>query len=544
MRPTIKGGCRSLITALPLSLLIACGQPSDPASQSTSVPETTIPTANRQFLAQGWVNSTLPELSAALKTGKVSSAALTNLYLARIDAIDRSGPSLNSVLAINPDAARQAEASDARREAGTTIGPLDGVPILLKDNIETADPIPTTAGSTALANNRTGRDSPLVAGLRAAGAVILGKTNLSQWANFRSEHSISGWSSVGDLVKNPHSLDRTACGSSSGSGAAVAAALAAAAVGTETNGSIICPAHVNGIVGFKPTVGLISAEHIVPISPTQDTAGPMTRTVAGAAMMLDAMAGSGQQFADAIGSASLKGLRIGVLNFSVGSQPHIQRRFQAIVDDLAEQGATVVAIDEFSVPDEFWGNELTILKTEFKASLDDYLAGSPADIPVQSLKDLIEFNKAAADTELAFFGQDLFEASQRQPSIDDEAFQTTLATTLRQARAEGIDRLLNDYGVEVLVSPSGPIAPRADTVNGDVFPEWSGAGYLAAVAGYPHLTVPMGTVRGIPLGLSFMASAGGDARVLAIGHAWEQSTQSRVEPRFRPQAPLPGEDPR
>ena len=482
------------------------------------------------YQPNGWLGKPVAEISAALASGSVSSETLTRGYLARIEAIDGSGPALNSVLATNPDALAQAMASDQRRQQGDALGPLDGIPVLLKDNIETADPLPTTAGSTALATNTTGRDSPLVAGLRAAGAVILGKTNLSQWANFRSSFSISGWSSVRGLVKNPHLLDRTACGSSSGSGAAVAAALAAAAVGTETNGSIICPSQVNGIVGFKPTVGLVSAEYIVPISPTQDTAGPMTRTVYDAALMLDAMVGSGSQFVDSIGTLTPADLRIGVLRFSVGDNPKINALFNGAVNQLEAAGATVVEINEFSVPDEFWGDELTLLKTEFKSSLDAYLAQSPADIPVRSLAQLIEFNEAHAEQELSLFGQDLFESSLE--TEEDEAFKATRSNLLRAAREDGIDQLLASYNVDILIAPSGPIAPRADTVNGDVWPAWSGAGYLAAIAGYPHLTVPMGHVSGIPLGLSFIGPAGADQQVLTAGAAWESLANAFRQPQF------------
>jgi len=317
-----------------------------------------------EFSAKDWTAKTLPELSDALSSSDVTSSSLTQSYLDRIEAIDRAGPDLQSVLAINPNAMAQAEASDARRKNNETLGPLDGVPILFKDNIETLDPIATTAGSYALTDNITERDSPLVAGLRSQGAVILGKTNLSQWANFRSGESVSGWSAVGGQVRNPHMLDRSPCGSSSGSGAAIAASLAAGAVGTETNGSIICPSNVNGIVGFKPTVGLVSQKYIVPISATQDTAGPMTKTVRGAAMMLEAMDDQDVDYAAMLDASSLKGRRVGVMRFADGSNDDIIERFNASLEAIEAAGATLVEIDAFSLDvlkRGLWNNSLRLM---------------------------------------------------------------------------------------------------------------------------------------------------------------------------------------
>ena len=362
---------RALILALAGGLILAACSSDTPAPESSETP------AIISYEATGWAAKTLPELSDALAAGEITSQALTQTYLTRIEAVDRGGPTLQAILALNPDALAQAKASDTRRAAGTTLGPLDGLPILLKDNIETLDPVATTAGALALKDNVTGRDSPLVAGLRAQGAVILGKTNLSQWANFRSNNSISGWSALGGQVRNPHMLDRSPCGSSSGSGAAVAASLTAGAVGTETNGSVICPANVNGVVGFKPTVGLVSAQYIVPISPSQDTAGPMTKTVMGAAMMLDAMADQTGKasFASMIDAGSLQGRRIGVMRFAEGSNPDIKTRFAAALTVLEAAGAELVEIDSFEPDAEnFWGDALLVLEYEFKASLNEYLS--------------------------------------------------------------------------------------------------------------------------------------------------------------------------
>lgn len=484
------------------------------------------------YSASGWTAMTLPELSAALAAGEVTSGALTRAYLERIEAVDRSGPRLQSVLAVNPDALEQARASDARRAAGAALGLLDGLPILLKDNIESLDPMATTAGSLALKDNVTGRDSPLVAGLRSGGAVILGKTNLSEWANFRSNDSVSGWSAIGGQTRNPHMLDRSPCGSSSGSGAAVAASLAAGAIGTETNGSIICPANVGGIVGFKPTVGLIPQAGIVPISPSQDTAGPMTKTVTGAAMLMNAMVAGDEDYTAGLTGGALEGRRVGVLRASVGSNGDIIARFEAALEVMRAAGAEIVEITDNAVPDGFWGKALLVLQYEFKDSLNAYLAEAPEGVSTRSLSDVIAFNIANPDTELALFGQELFEASDALGPLTDEAYLEALEFVQAATREKGIDRLLAEHQADVLVSPSGPIAPRFDPVNGDVWPAWAGAGFMAAISGYPHLSVPMGEVHGVPLGVSFIGGRNRDADILAYGYAYEQKTGLRPEPGY------------
>lgn len=484
------------------------------------------------YMATGLTAKSLPELADALAGGEVTSLTLTEAYIARIVEIDRAGPRLQAVLAVNPDALEQAEASDARRAAGKPLGPLDGIPVLLKDNIETLDPMPTTAGSLALEKNETDRDSPLVASLRAEGAVILGKTNLSQWANFRSNQSISGWSSVGGQVRNPHMLDRSPCGSSSGTGAAIAASLAAAGVGTETNGSIICPSNVNGLVGFKPSVGKLPQDGIVPISFSQDTAGPMTKTVRGAAMLMDGMEAGPTGYAESLDASALGGLRIGVLRAAQGSNPDIIDHFNAALEVMKAQGAELVKIDQFDPPDGFWDASLLVLEYEFKHGLDAYLAATPNSVDVRSLSDLIAFNTLHASEELALFGQDLFETSDALGPLTDEAYTDALALVQTATREQGIDRLLAEYNVSVLVAPSGPVAPRIDPVNGDVWPDWAGAGWAAAIAGYPHLTVPMGQVHGIPIGISFIGGRDSDASILSYGFAYEQASQARVEPAY------------
>ena len=513
--------------AMSALVLSACSQTVEDAPMPDSKPAIS-------YAAEGWTAKSLPELAEALKAGEISAEELTQAYLDRIEQVDRSGPTLQAVLTLNPDALDAARALDAKRAAGEPLGALHGLPILIKDNIETADAMPTTAGALALKDNLTGRDSPLIAGLRAEGAIILGKSNLSQWANFRSNSSMSGWSALGGQVRNPHMLDRNPCGSSSGSGAAAAASLAAGTVGTETNGSIICPSNVNGVVGFKPTVGLVSQDFIIPISFSQDTAGPMTKTVRGAAMMLNAMA-TGEaktDYAGALDAASLEGARIGVLRSAQGSSPHIQARFDAALADLEAAGATLVEIDSFDMPDGFWGQAFDVLKYEFKATLNTYLATTPDAVTARSLTDLIAFNTQNADTELALFNQDIFEQSDAMEGLGSDGYKQAVAFVQSATRENGIDRLLTEHDVVALVAPSGPLAPRVDPVNGDVWPDWAGAGYLAAIAGYPHLSVPMGTVRGIPIGLSFMGGKDQDARILSLGYAYEQRTQARAEPQY------------
>jgi len=485
-----------------------------------------------RFIAKGWSAKSLPELSTALSGGEVTSAALTEIYLERIETVDRNGPNLQAVLALNPDAMMQAKASDARRKNGEVLGPLDGIPILLKDNIETLDPVATTAGAYALKDNITLRDSPLVAGLRAQGAVILGKTNLSQWANFRSSESVSGWSALGGQVRNPHMLDRSPCGSSSGSGAAIAASLAAGAVGTETNGSIICPSNINGIVGFKPTVGLVSQKFIVPISASQDTAGPMTKTVKGTALMLAAMDNQDLDYSGQLDVNALQGKRVGVMQFAEGSNDDVKERFNAGLKAMESAGAILVEIETFSLDVVNYGQKSRdVLLYEFKAGLNEYLEDAAPAVESRSLEALIAFNDNEP-RELSVFDQDLFESAQAKGSLSDEVYLQAKVDVQRGTGENGIDKLMSDNNVAMLVGPSGPVASRIDPVNGDVWPSWAGAGYLAAVAGYPNITVPMGDVHGVPVGFSIMAGKGQDAAVLSYGYAFEQAGGIRPEPKY------------
>lgn len=485
----------------------------------------------RRLLVSGLLATFSQPLFAAGPAEEATRAAI-----ARVQRID---PAIHAVLALDPTAiaqARRVDSSDQR-------GPLAGVPVLIKDNIEAVGPLPTTAGSLALLDNVTQRDAPLVARLRAAGAVILGKTNLSEWANIRSNHSISGWSAVGGQTRNPHALDRDPCGSSSGSGAAVGAGIVDFAIGTETDGSITCPAAINGIVGFKPTVGMVSRTHIVPISVSQDTAGPMTRTVRQAADLLTAIAGSDVadpatraadahrvDFAAGLDAGALHGARIGVMRFASGFGT--DDVFAAALAVLRAQGATLVEIKTFD--DKAIGpNENKVLMAELKAGMNAYLATTPAAVRSRSLADLIAFDRANAGREMALFGQETFEAAEKTTGLSDPKYKAARLTSFTAAGPNGIDRLLKADRLDALVGPTMPPAWKIDAVNGDQI-AGGGAGSLAAVAGYPHLTVPMGAVRGLPVGLSFIGRKWSDARILSLGYAYEQASHAGVAPRFLP----------
>jgi amidase len=479
----------------------------------------------------------LPALAAAAATPAGEAESRT---LSAQQQVATLNPRINAVLALDPTALEQARALDARRYIRRP--PLFGEPILLKDNIEAAGPLPTTAGSLALAANVTGRDAPLVAKLRDAGAVVLGKANLSEWANIRSPKSISGWSALGGQVRNPWALNRSPCGSSAGSGAAVAAGMVDIAIGTETDGSITCPASMNGIVGFKPTVGLVSRRHIVPISHSQDTAGPMTRTVRQAALVMNAIAGSDPQdpataeadahrtdYTAGLKPDALRGVRLGVLRFlqdAGASEP-----FARALATLRAQGAVLVDIDSF--PDNDMGDhELVVLLAELRHDLNAYLATTPAAVKTRTLAEVIAFNRAHAAEEMPLFNQQLFEQAEATTGLD-KTWRHAREKSLRLAGRQGIDRLLKKHRVEALVSPTVGPAWLIDVVHGDNYPG-GGAGDLAAVAGYPHLTVPMGLVRGLPVGLSFMGARWSDARMLALGHAFEQARGPLPVPRLLP----------
>jgi len=481
-------------------------------------------------------DTSISHLRQQLWAGRVTSADLVARFEEAIARDNLTGAELRAVIALNPRAREEARILDAARRPRQEAAPLDGVPILLKDNIEAADGLATTAGSLALADNVTGRDAPLVTRLRAAGAVILGKTNLSEWANFRSTRSLSGWSAVGGQARNARDRLRSPCGSSSGSAVAVAAGFAAAAVGTETDGSITCPAAVNGVVGLKPTVGLVSRTHIVPISHSQDTAGPIALNVRDAAVLLAAMAGSDPadpatreadarkgDYAARLDPGSLRGARIGVLRFAAGFHPATDQVFEAALTRLRAAGAILVDIKDGPDRKALNGAEQTVMLTEFKVDLEAYLAStSPDRVGPRTLADLIAFNRSHAAAEMPLFGQELFEAAEQTRGLSDPDYLAALATGRRLAGAEGIDRLLASNGVVALIAPTMGPAWLIDPVLKDHF-IGGGAGTLAAVAGYPHLTVPMGDVSGLPVGLSFIGPAWSEATLLSLGYAFEQA---------------------
>lgn len=482
----------------------------------------------------------IQELQQEMTDGHLTAEGLTRYYLARIRALNHSGPHLNAVIAVNPDALAQARALDRERRAHGPRGPLHGIPILIKDNIETRDRMPTTAGSLALQRNFARRDAPVVAALRAAGAVILGKTNLSEWANFRSSHSNSGWSAVGGLTRNPFVLDRTPCGSSSGSAVAVAADLAPAALGTETDGSVTCPSSMNGIVGLKPTLGLLSQRGIVPISHSQDTAGPMARSVTDVALLLTAMVAHSAQCEHAsphchpasylagLSKDALQGKRIGVLRFPEGHHPAADFLYELALRRLREAGATLIEV-KLPDPAPMVKAEQQVLLTEFKSDLDAYLSHLPASVTVRSLGQLIRFDRSSP-YELELFGQDLFYQAEKTTGLTDPSYLHALAQSKHLAREEGIDALLKTYRLDLLVAPTTTPAWRVDLLLGDR----GGDSYTtpAAVAGYPHLTVPMGQVHGLPVGLSFMGTAWSEPLLLAAGYAFEERSPPFQAPRF------------
>lgn len=533
---------RTLLLALPV-LLLAC-TPKPPAQ----VPEAAaVPATPGDFL---FAETDIETLQARMTGGQLSSRELTQAYLDRIAEIDDAGPVLGSVIELNPKALDEADALDNERRAGKVRGPLHGVPILVKDNVD-ATPMVNSAGSLALAEHRPKSDAFLVRKLREAGGVILGKTNLSEWANFRSSRSTSGWSGRGGQTRNPYALDRNPCGSSSGTGTAIAASLAAAGIGTETDGSIICPSSVAGLVGIKPTVGLVSRSGIIPISRSQDTAGPMARNVADAAVLLSAIAGpdAGDSASAAVpGDATfdylthlkkdaLRGARIGVLRKSAGFHPDVDQAFERAIAAMKAAGAEVVDA-EIATAGKWDEAETEVLLFEFKNGLNDYLAA--ADAPVKSLAELIDFNKKNATTEMPFFAQELFEKAQAKGSLDDKKYNDERLKARRLARTEGIEATLGKQKLDVLIAPAAAPAWLTDVVLGDHF---VGAGYgAAAVAGTPSITVPMGESFGLPIGIVFMGAAWSEARLIELAYSFEQVTQTRKPPRFLPTVSVSGRD--
>ncbi len=508
-------------------------------------------------MLQEW---SISELQSKMESGELTARQLAGLYLERIESLDKNGPRLNAVIELNPDAPAIADALDVERRAGKTRGPLHGIPILIKDNMDTHDRMQTTAGSLALEGSLAPRDAFIVKRLRSAGALILGKTNLSEWANFRGKHSVSGWSSRGGLTHNPYALDRSACGSSSGSGAAVAANLCAAAIGTETDGSIICPSQTNGIVGIKPTLGLLSRSGIIPIAHSQDTAGPMARTVADAAILLGALTGLDERdpatkrrpervegsskkralhdYTRYLDPNGLKGARIGVARNMAGTDPRILRIFESCMDVMKKLGAVIV--DPADVPNfnKFGKTELEVLHFEFKAGLNQYLASLGEKSRLRSIADVIKFNEENKARVMPYFGQEHMIAAQEKDSLSSKKYRDALAKNHRLTRKEGIDAAMRKHRLDAIVVPSGGPSWMIDLVNGDAINWDMESTSPAAVAGYPHITVPAGYIFGLPVGISFFAGAWQEPMLIKLAYAFEQAAKIRKPPQFLQTADL------
>ncbi len=492
---------------------------------------------------------TIRELQQGLQSGKYTSRSLVGKYIDRVNEIDKEGPKLNSVIELNPDCEPIAAALDRERKERGPRGPLHGIPILIKDNIDTYDKMMTTAGSLALIGAKPSQDAFVAKKLREAGAVILGKTNLSEWANFRSSKSSSGWSGRGGQTKNPYALDRNPCGSSSGSGAAASANLCAAAIGTETDGSIVCPSSANSLVGIKPTVGLVSRAGIIPISHSQDTAGPMARTVTDAAIILGLLTGEdardkatsesrGKSYTDYTrfldNKDGLKGMRLGVARKHFGFNEGVDRLMKDLLSEIKTLGAVLVDPADIPTSGKFDDSEFEVLLFEFKADLNAYLAGLGTSTNMHALKDLIAFNESQKNREMPYFGQDIFEKAQAKGPLTDRKYLQALAKNHRLTRTEGIDFIMKKHRLDAMIAPTGGPAWPTDWINGDHFT--GGYSSASAVAGYPHVTVPAGYVHGLPVGISFFGGAYSEPTLIKIAYAFEQATKARRQPKFLPRA--------
>jgi amidase len=523
---TSKPSRRSFLRS---SLVAASAVPALSAARVYELPQTAAAAPAFEF-----EEATIADLQAAMNSVQLTARALTEKYLARIDAVDKSGPTVNSVIEINPDAVAIAEQLDAERKAQGARCPMHGIPVLIKDNIDTRDKMQTTAGSLALVGSRPVKDSFVAQQLRRSGAIILGKTNLSEWANMRSSHSVSGWSGRGGLTRNPYALDRNACGSSSGSGAATAANFCTVAVGTETDGSVVCPSSLCGLVGIKPTLGLISRSGIIPIAHSQDTAGPMARTVRDAAILLGALAGVDANDKASVGKGvpdytkfldpnGLKGARIGVARKYFGFNDLVDNLMEETLKEMKRRGAEIVDPADLPSHGKFGDTEFTVLLYELKADMNAYLATRP-DAEVKTLKDLIDFNVRNAAKEMPYFGQDEFIKAQAKGPLTDKEYLEALAANHRLSRNEGIDAIMDKHHLDAIVAPTAGPAWLTDLANGDH--SAGGSSDAAAVAGYPDMTVPAGMISGLPVGISFFGRAWSEPAILKIAYVFEQAKKA------------------
>lgn len=515
------------------------------AARAISTPSQSSPVEIKPFELE---ETTIAELQDGMQSGKFSARSLVEKYTARIEEIDKR--TTNAIIQMNPDGLAIAQDLDRERKAKGVRGPLHGIPVLIKDNIDTADRMMTTAGSLALVGSKPPKDSFVAQKLRAAGAVILGKSNLSEWANIRASHSTSGWSGRGGLTKNPYALDRNPCGSSSGTGAGISANLAAVGIGTETDGSIVCPSSSNGLVGIKPTVGLVSRSGIIPISHTQDTAGPMCRTVRDAAILLSVLTGvdpedqataasagksqtNYEQYCDPNG---LRGARIGVARKYFGFSDAVDAIMAQSIDVLKKQGATIIDPADIETLGKFDHSELTAFMYELKADLNAYLARLGPSAPVKTLKDIIEFNDRNRQKEMPFFGQDLFLKSEAKGPLSEKEYVDALANNRQMARTDGIDAVMDKHQLHALIAPTGGPAWITDLITGDHF--GGGSSNAAAVAGYPNINVPAGSIFGLPVGISFFGRAWSEPTLIRLAYAFEQATKARHAPKFLPKIVL------
>jgi amidase len=538
----LAGTRRSFLKASLVSGAVASITPLYPALGAARQIASTVPVPDSKPFELD--ETTISDLQEGMKSGRFTARSLVEKYSARIEEIDKSGPAINSIIELNPDARSIADSLDQERRAKGSRGRMHGVPVLIKDNIDTADRMMTTAGSLALVGSKPLRDSFVAQQLRSAGAVILGKTNLSEWANIRSSHSTSGWSGRGGLTKNPYALDRNPCGSSSGTGAGVSANLCAVGVGTETDGSIVCPSSSNGLAGIKPTVGLVSRSGIVPISHSQDGAGPMCRTVRDAAILLGALAGVDPRDAATVGSQSksltdyaqfcdpngLKGARIGVARKYFGFSDGVDALMEQALDAMKKQGATLIDPADIETLGKFDESELLVFMYELKADLNAYLAGLGPNAPVHTLKDIIEFNDRNRQKEMPYFGQDLFLKAEAKGPLTEKAYIDALDKNHQLARIEGIDATMDKYHLDAIVAPTGGPAWLTDLVNGDHVA--GGSSNAAAVAGYPNINVTAGFISGLPVGISFFGRAWSEPTLIRLAFAFEQTTKARQAPRF------------